>query len=212
MERACAGGFRREMWSELGGKPACSHSSHLRGRRCRPWDDRSRDRVEELGRALVPGPLVATHLAAGLIDGAGSGEKVVTLVDRADPTLIEFGAESDALLILDEGSVGMNDNTPIGEPATPLDPLTPVLSNNADLSVTTSIDASAEHLRREGAVLTAALSSGISSKLVDLAVTYANGDSSSTVRSVPSRPSSTCVRTCSFVPKSPVRQWTRPVF
>ena len=32
---------------------------------------------EELGRALVPGPLVATHLAAGLIDGADDGSVVV---------------------------------------------------------------------------------------------------------------------------------------
>ena len=32
---------------------------------------------EELGRALVPGPLVATHLAAGLVDGAVDGSVVV---------------------------------------------------------------------------------------------------------------------------------------
>ena len=32
---------------------------------------------EELGRALVPGPLVATHLAAGLVDGAADGTVVV---------------------------------------------------------------------------------------------------------------------------------------
>ena len=35
---------------------------------------------EELGRALVPGPLVASHLAAGLIDGADDGSVVVGLV------------------------------------------------------------------------------------------------------------------------------------
>ena len=32
---------------------------------------------EELGRALLPGPLVATHLAAGLVDGADDGTVVV---------------------------------------------------------------------------------------------------------------------------------------
>ena len=37
---------------------------------------------EELGRALVPGPLVASHLAAGLIDGADDGSVVVGLVER----------------------------------------------------------------------------------------------------------------------------------
>ena len=36
---------------------------------------------EELGRRLVPGPLVWSHLAAGLIDGAASGETVVGGVD-----------------------------------------------------------------------------------------------------------------------------------
>ena len=36
---------------------------------------------EELGRALVPGPLVASHLAAGLIDGADDGSVVVGLVE-----------------------------------------------------------------------------------------------------------------------------------
>ncbi|MFF3552621.1 acyl-CoA dehydrogenase family protein [Streptomyces tsukubensis] len=36
---------------------------------------------EELGRALVPGPLAATHLAAGRVAGAATGETVVTRVD-----------------------------------------------------------------------------------------------------------------------------------
>ncbi len=37
---------------------------------------------EELGRALVPGPLVASHLAAGLVPGAADGSVVVGLVER----------------------------------------------------------------------------------------------------------------------------------
>src|SRR3954468_21070222 len=32
---------------------------------------------EELGRSLVPGPLVGTHLAAGVVDGAAAGAAVV---------------------------------------------------------------------------------------------------------------------------------------
>ena len=36
----------------------------------------------ELGRRLVPGPLVWTHLAAGLIKGAASGDCVVGGLDR----------------------------------------------------------------------------------------------------------------------------------
>ncbi len=37
---------------------------------------------EELGRSLVPGPLVASHLASGLIDGAEDGSVVVGLVEQ----------------------------------------------------------------------------------------------------------------------------------
>jgi len=37
---------------------------------------------EELGRALVPGPLVATHLAAGLVKGAAEGDEPVSSVRR----------------------------------------------------------------------------------------------------------------------------------
>ena len=36
---------------------------------------------EEAGRALLTGPLVATHLAAGVVDGAADGEVVVADVD-----------------------------------------------------------------------------------------------------------------------------------
>ncbi|MEU3824869.1 acyl-CoA dehydrogenase family protein [Streptomyces sp. NPDC029080] len=36
---------------------------------------------EEAGRALLPGPLVATHLAAGTVPGAAAGETVVAAVD-----------------------------------------------------------------------------------------------------------------------------------
>ncbi len=36
----------------------------------------------ELGRRLVPGPVVWSHLAAGLVDGAASGETIVGGLDR----------------------------------------------------------------------------------------------------------------------------------
>ncbi|MBX7471275.1 acyl-CoA dehydrogenase [Streptomyces sp. CB01201] len=47
---------------------------------------------EEAGRALLPGPLVATHLAAGAVKGAASGETVVT---RVDGGLVSWLAEAD---------------------------------------------------------------------------------------------------------------------
>ena len=40
---------------------------------------------EELGRALVPGPLLASHLAAGLVDGAADGTVVVGLIGPRRP-------------------------------------------------------------------------------------------------------------------------------
>src|SRR5215470_14128899 len=39
---------------------------------------------EELGRRLVPGPLVWSHLLAGQVDGAAQGECVVGGVDALD--------------------------------------------------------------------------------------------------------------------------------
>src|SRR6478609_5440412 len=36
---------------------------------------------EELGRALVPGPTIATFLAAGIVDGAADGSVIVGAVD-----------------------------------------------------------------------------------------------------------------------------------
>src|SRR5271163_990547 len=37
---------------------------------------------EELGRALIPGPVLASHLAAGTVDGAAEGKVVVGAVRR----------------------------------------------------------------------------------------------------------------------------------
>ncbi|MFJ5534233.1 acyl-CoA dehydrogenase family protein [Streptomyces sp. NPDC093261] len=49
---------------------------------------------EEAGRALLPGPLVATHLAAGEVPGAASGETVVTEVSGG---LVEWLAQADVV-------------------------------------------------------------------------------------------------------------------
>src|SRR4051812_41553224 len=44
---------------------------------------------EELGRALVPGPSVATILAAATVVGAADGSVIVGAVDRATPLFVE---------------------------------------------------------------------------------------------------------------------------
>ncbi|MFE1286933.1 acyl-CoA dehydrogenase family protein [Streptomyces sp. NPDC058751] len=68
---------------------------------------------EEAGRALLPGPLIATHLAAGAVPGAATGDVVVT---SAAGGLVEW---------LDEADVVRGDVTG-AEPLAPVDPLTPL--------------------------------------------------------------------------------------
>ncbi|GAB7109154.1 acyl-CoA dehydrogenase family protein [Streptomyces phaeofaciens JCM 4814] len=51
---------------------------------------------EEAGRALLPGPLVATHLAAGNVPGAAEGETVVAAADGGG--LLEWRAAADVVL------------------------------------------------------------------------------------------------------------------
>lgn len=68
---------------------------------------------EEAGRALLTGPLVATHLAAGEVPGAATGETVVAAVDG---TLVEW---------LDEADVVRGDVTG-AVPMRSADPLTPL--------------------------------------------------------------------------------------
>ncbi|MFE7896101.1 acyl-CoA dehydrogenase family protein [Streptomyces sp. NPDC057424] len=68
---------------------------------------------EEAGRVLLPGPLVATHLAAGAVQGAATGETVVAAVDGG---LVEWLAEADVVRGDAAGAV----------PLRSLDPLTPL--------------------------------------------------------------------------------------
>ncbi|MCY3576197.1 MAG: acyl-CoA/acyl-ACP dehydrogenase [bacterium] len=78
---------------------------------------------EQLGRALVPGPLVGTVLAAGVVDDA-----VVGLIERPiGPALVEYPDVIDALLVLDEDGVWRVDAADLSvEAAHSVDPLTPV--------------------------------------------------------------------------------------
>jgi alkylation response protein AidB-like acyl-CoA dehydrogenase len=136
---------------------------------------------EELGRSLVPGPLVATHLAAGLVDGAADGTAVVGLVERPHageiiPVIVEDLADLDVLLVVSDE--GVSSVEPSALDATrltrPLDPLTPVWSLTS-LSAGTPVAGPevAAWWRRDGTVLTAALQIGSAAWLTDLAVEYA---------------------------------------
>ncbi|MGW0391607.1 acyl-CoA dehydrogenase family protein [Streptomyces sp. NPDC003042] len=111
---------------------------------------------EEAGRELLPGPLVATHLAAGVVPGAAAGTAVVTAFDLGGP-LVTYLGEADAVL-------GAS-RVPVGEPVRSADPLTPLhrVASQGDC----------EAYRSTGALLTAALQVGSALRTLELAVRYA---------------------------------------
>ncbi|MEV7829980.1 acyl-CoA dehydrogenase family protein [Streptomyces subrutilus] len=113
---------------------------------------------EEAGRALLPGPLVATHLAAGVVPGAAEGTAVVTAGDL-DGGLVAYLAEADAVL----GAAGTG--VPAGEPVRSVDPLTPLHRVAAPGEVAP--------YRTAGALLTAALQVGSALRTLELAVRHA---------------------------------------
>jgi alkylation response protein AidB-like acyl-CoA dehydrogenase len=140
---------------------------------------------EELGRALVPGPLVASHLAAGLIDGADDGSTVVGLVEAARvvpgaptavPTVIEWLDDLDVLLVVsDDGVASVDprslDATRLGRPMDPLTPVWTVAQLPSGMPVA-GPDIAA-WWRRDGSILTAALQVGAAAWTTELAVEYA---------------------------------------
>jgi alkylation response protein AidB-like acyl-CoA dehydrogenase len=147
---------------------------------------------EELGRALVPGPLVGTFLAAsdGLVAGAAEGRAQVGVCDSGGPPfLVEHLGSLDALLVLDfvDPPLGGRDGTRRGGSSlitairdapgaapvrAPLDPLTP-LWHLAALPAGRALDDSGGRLFRAGSLLTAALQVGHAAETLDLAVAYA---------------------------------------
>jgi len=134
----------------------------------------------ELGRRVVPGPLLWSHLCAGLVPGAAAGETIVGGLDRTrpsnEPLLVEYAGALDALVVLKRDGVERIDarklaGTPV---ATPLDPLTPLV-HAAELPRGERIAGAeqAAQLRLEGTLLTAALCLGIAEMTTELAVDYA---------------------------------------
>jgi len=135
---------------------------------------------EELGRALVPGPLVGTFLAAGLVEGAASGEKLVGIIERSGasglPNVVEHLSSLDVLLVLDgEGVWQVDPSTLVGTPFhMPLDPLTPASVVDA-LPQGDKIAGSdvADDLRVKGATITSAFQLGLAEGATELATAYA---------------------------------------
>jgi alkylation response protein AidB-like acyl-CoA dehydrogenase len=136
---------------------------------------------QELGRVLVPGPLVGTHLATSLRgelgDGAADGSLVVGCIDRDEqPILVEHLEALDVLLVLDaEGIFRVDLADVVGTPvARPLDPLTP-LHEVAALPQGEQVAGAevAARWRLEGAVLVGSLLVGNATAATELAVAYA---------------------------------------
>jgi alkylation response protein AidB-like acyl-CoA dehydrogenase len=137
---------------------------------------------EELGRALIPGPLVGTFLAAnaGLVDGAADGSARVGVLTSLDgPILVEHLAALDALLVVSDARAGAGDRLIAPAPSTatgtriaaPLCPLTPLWRLDS-LPDGIPLDSGAP-LWRDGAILTAALQVGHAGATLELAVAYA---------------------------------------
>ncbi len=174
------GGFDRELWSELA-------SMGVFGLRLGESEGGvglgTADAVivfEELGRRCVPGPLVWTHLAAGLIEGAADGEAVVggldLISDPHAPLMVEHPDDIDALMVLrDDGAFRVDPSQLKGQRISePLDPFTP-LSHVAELPDGERIAdaAGARRLWLEGAALVSGQLLGIAEETLTLANEYA---------------------------------------
>jgi alkylation response protein AidB-like acyl-CoA dehydrogenase len=133
---------------------------------------------EELGRALVPGPLVATLLAAPWIDGAATGETIVGRFEPGTPvSVVEHPGDLDALFTLAPDGVRRLDpaaivSTPVERP---VDALTPLGIVDGDVPAGELIAdvVTAERARLVGIVLTSALQLGLALRATELATTYA---------------------------------------
>jgi len=134
----------------------------------------------ELGRRLVPGPLVWSALLAPQWPDIATGGQVVTGLDRArptsDPLLIEHLEGSDTLVVLEADGVRKIHVSELKATAvqTPLDPLTPLHQIEALPEGEPLGDAvMSQRLRGEGALLTAAMQLGIREATLDHATRYA---------------------------------------
>lgn len=133
---------------------------------------------EQLGRHLVPGPLLWSALAATLAADVARGERIATgVVDGGGdgPYFVEHATFADEILVLRDDSVavvdaGDVDATDADEPLDPLNPIAVVAAlprgrTVGDGEVST-------RLHRLGTVLTAAQQVGVAQSALDVSVSY----------------------------------------
>ncbi|MFF8913634.1 acyl-CoA dehydrogenase family protein [Streptomyces sp. NPDC015032] len=141
---------------------------------------------EEVGRSLLPGPLIATHLAAGAVKGAAEGRAVIAVLDAGKP--VGHLGDADGLLVLGPGDAGsgaadaggpaggmLRDAVRIREAAEPvrsLDPFTPLWRVTVPAGPAERLPDGARP-REEGALLAAAEQLGSAARTTDMAVQHA---------------------------------------
>ncbi|MEV6161236.1 acyl-CoA dehydrogenase family protein [Streptomyces sp. NPDC052052] len=129
---------------------------------------------EEAGRSLLPGPLIATHLAAGAVKGAAEGEAVVAVLEEGRPA--GHLGEADGVLVLGpEEARSVVPAHPL--PATArqvrsLDPLTPLWRLTGPVGAG-EILPGGPRLREEGTLLAAAEQLGSAARTIEMAVQHA---------------------------------------
>lgn len=163
-------GFDRSVWDDLAGTGVFSMLTDGFG-----WADAA-IAFEELGRSVVPGPLVWGVLAHGLIDGVVGG------VERpaSGDAMVEHLDTLDVLLAIDDSGASLvAPDAVVGEPVEwPLDFLTPVHRVATLPAGEPIIDGPAVAAwRRQGAVLTAAFQVGMAQACVAAATEYSKGRS-----------------------------------
>jgi alkylation response protein AidB-like acyl-CoA dehydrogenase len=144
------------------------------------WADTS-IAFQELGRALVPGPLVWTHLAHGSVDGIVTGVELSVSDAGGGSAMVEHLGVSDAVVVLGDAQIvriAPDVLSDAEEVAWPLDPVTPVHRVDVlpDLTSAGEVIGGAEEAaawRVGGSVLTAAYQVGMAQACVEAANAYA---------------------------------------
>ncbi|MFE7039197.1 acyl-CoA dehydrogenase family protein [Streptomyces atratus] len=132
---------------------------------------------EEAGRSLLPGPLIATHLAAGAVKGAAEGETVVAVLDAGEP--VGHLGDADGLLVLGPGEARVMTGGALRDvvreatrPLRSLDPFTPLWRVTGPVGPGELLSGGAR-LRDEGALLAAAEQLGSAARTTEMAVQHA---------------------------------------
>jgi len=128
---------------------------------------------EELGRAVVPGPLVWSHLAHGVADGVVTG---LARPEPGAPAFVEHLEAAAVIAVLDEDGVALVRSDALQDASAlewPLDPLTPVHRIDVMPGGERVGDAEvAAAWRRGGGVLTAAFQTGMAQACTEAATEY----------------------------------------